>query len=303
MEVYYQGKNITGFVQIRSCIVRDTCGGRCDSLEMEFENAGMWYGWGPQEDDQIRVMRGGYDSGTMYLNSVLPADGKFRVYATALPCAARRKESRSFYRKSIEQIVRACAAAAGFSFSLFGVDGGTVIEYIQQENESAPSFLHRLLRYEGAKLKCINGRFAAIGVNWAQEQPEVMTISITSGQRGAEYKRSGSAKKSITIQSLYGSAKAVDDGAGGNRNEIRTAPVRNDFQAGRWARGLLLDENRECEEVILQTDFQQTLTAMVRVDVTGGTDADGQWLVDSVEHELYQGKTTARLRRCIRSIY
>ena len=55
MEIYYQGADITGMVQVRKCIARDTSGGRCDSLEIEFDNAAGWYNWGPEEDDQISL--------------------------------------------------------------------------------------------------------------------------------------------------------------------------------------------------------------------------------------------------------
>ena len=53
MEVYYQGTDITDMVRVNSCIVRDTAGGRCDSLEIEFGNAAGWYSWGPEEDNKI----------------------------------------------------------------------------------------------------------------------------------------------------------------------------------------------------------------------------------------------------------
>lgn len=302
MNIYYNGTDITTFVQVRKCTVRDTCGGRCDSLEVELENAETWYRWGPREDDRIVVTRGGYNSGTMYLNAVLPEEGKFRIYATALPCAARRKEWRSFYGRDLEQIIRSCAMASGMDFAMYGVAGGTEIPYIQQENESAASFLSRLLRYEGATLKCVNGRYAAIGIQWAQDRTAYDCISVAADQKAAEYRRFGGGKSALTVRWPGGSATALASGVAGNKAESRNLPVCNDIQAGRWARGVLLAENREQETLTLSMEFRPGFTAMVRMDVTGGTDADGAWLVQDVEHDLYNGATRTKLYRCLEGV-
>ena len=61
MEVYYQGTDITDMVRVNSCIVRDTAGGRCDSLEIEFGNAAGWYSWGPEEDNNVKLVRKGFE--------------------------------------------------------------------------------------------------------------------------------------------------------------------------------------------------------------------------------------------------
>ena len=52
----------------------------------------------------------------------------------------------------------------------------------------------------------------------------------------------------------------------------------------------------------MQNDFNPGLTALSRVDVTGDTDASGQWLVDEVEHDMKNLTTTATMRRCNYSI-
>lgn len=303
MEIYYQGKEITGLVQVRGCIVRDTCGGRCDSLDIEFENAAGWYGWGPEEDDQIVVVRGGYDTGVMYLNTVLPKEGRYRILATSLPCAARRKEYRSFSGKTIEEIMRTCGMVTGMDFALFGIDGKTMIPYIQQENEGAAAFLNRLLRYEGAKLKCINGRYTAIDIAYAQGRIAHQNIEITARQRGVNYQRNGAKHKSATIRTPYAEATAWDLAVPNNHTQARfDLPARNDMQAGRWARGMLLDHNRQCETLEVSSEFNAGFSALTRIDISGSTDATGEWLVEEVEHDLYNGSSLAKMNRCIYTI-
>ncbi len=304
MEIYYEGKDITGYVVPKRCIARDTCGDRCDSLEIEFENAEDWFRWGPQQDDRILVAHRGYDTGTLYLNTIVPENGKYRIWATSLPCAARRKESRSFADKTIEEIMRHCARSSGMEFRLYGVDGGTVIPYIQQNEESAAAFLRRLLMLEGATLKCINGAYVGIGIPWAQERAAHQSIEITPSQRGIDYTKTGKRLESYTVQTPYACATATDLSETGKRLTARSGeyPARDDIQAGRWARGLLLQHNRVCEVLRLRTEYNIGYTAMTRIDITGKTAATGAWLIEEAEHDFLGDASTVKLYRCISGI-
>ena len=305
MEFYYQGTEITDFVQIRKCVVHDTCGKRCDSLDMELEDAESWYRWGVQKDDEIQVIHRGCDSGVMYLHSVVPEDGKYRLIAAALPCRGRNRQYRSFRNKTIEEILRECALTTGMDYSLFGLDGGTVIPYIQQTDESSAAFLCRLLMLEGAKLKCVNGRYTAIGLAYAQGLSVQRTVDIISEQSGVRFLRTGVKTKTLTLETPYAKATAEDLAVENDYIQYRPGgeyPVMNAAQAGRWARGLLLEKNRECETLSLDTELDNGFSALVRFDVTGGTDADGAWLVEEAEHDLIRETSRAELRRCITTI-
>ena len=304
MNLYYQGTDIAKYVRMRSCVVRDSAGERCDSLKIEFDDAQIWTGWGPQEDDEIRITHNGYDSGILYLNTILPENGVYTLVAGALPCRARKKEYRSFTGKSLEEILRSCGMATGMSYALFGLDGRITIPYIQQENEGCAAFLRRLLQMEGAELKCVNGKYAGIGISYAQDLPASQSIELNPNSDKTEYRRNGNALRSLTVRTPYGSATATDmnvpsSHARAVRNDI---PARDSVQAGRWARGLLLGENRKSESLTLEMAFNIGFTAMARVDITGTTDATGEWLVQEAEHDLINLTSRAVLRRCIRSI-
>lgn len=305
MKIYYQGKDITGMVQTKSCVVRDTAGERCDSLEIVFEHAAGWYSWGTEEDDQIVVVNGGYDSGIMYVNTILPEDGKYRIIATSLPCAARNCEYKSYANKTIEEIMRDCAMQSGMDFQIYGIDGKTVIPYIQREHEGAAAFLSKLLMLEGAALKCVNGRYVAIGYGYAQEREPVTAIYVRPSQQGTRYSRGGQKLKALTIKTPYAEATARDLMVGSTHPHLKITgklPALNDIQAGRWARGKLLHVNRKCETVTISTAFDPVMTAMMRVNITGSTDATGEWLVEDVKHDIINRKTLTRLHRCIYSI-
>lgn len=304
MEITYQGYDITEWAQVRKCVCRDTAGNRCDSLDIEFENAAGWYRLSPREDDEIIVSHNGYDTGVMFVNTLLPEAGRFRMIASSLPCAARVKGYQSFTGRTIEEIMRACAMSSGMDFRIFGIDGSTVIPYIQRENEGCAAFLYRLLRLEGAQLKCTNGVYTAIGIEYAQARTAHQTIEVTADQAGMEYRRNGQTRRLLTVEAPYGTGTAQDLAVPADHGSmtVSDAPARSDIQAARWARGLLLDENRKCETLVMPSDFNVGYTAMTRIDIEGGSDAVGEWLIQEAEHDFIEMKSKATMHRCIETI-
>ena len=70
----------------------------------------------------------------------------------------------------------------------------------------------------------------------------------------------------------------------------------------RWARGFLLHHNRQAEELHLGMEYNAGLTALARIDIKSDTDADGNWIIDEVEHDFIMLKSRAKLYRCITTI-
>lgn len=304
MRIEYNGVNITQFCKVRRCIVRDGSGSSCDSLELELESAQTWDRWRPEADDRIVATLDTYSSGIMYVNTVSMEDGKYWIYATSFPCRAHGRRYASYYGYTLGDIMYQCAAACGMETASYGIDTSVSIPYIEQRDEGSAVFLLRLLEAEGAKLKCINGKLAAVGILYAQGLPVSRKIAVAANQRAAVYTRLGTRARRLTIQSPGLNVFAEDTAAPTDGEQIIFAslPVNGVVQAGRWARGMLLAHNQKAEQIRLNTVFDPLLTSLVRVDVTGGTQADGEWMVEDVEQDLYNRKTMATLRRCIDTI-
>lgn len=301
MILYYEGVDITGSVNIRRCIHRDMSHGRADSLEIEMDHAAAWYRWGAKTDDTIRIIHNGYDTGKLYLNAVCPERDTFRIIATSLPSAARRKAWMSFERRTLESIVRNMAAECGLEAKLYGIDASFTYPFLLRRNEGCAAFLERLCTWEGATVKAFNGAFRAISVDYAQGLDARRRLMITSEQKGVVYTKRENIKYSgITVETPYAQATAFDAAAGGNNHPVLTQlPARDMAQAARFARGLLLMHNRKAEILSITSSFDAGMTSMIRVDVEGNTDANGQWLVDEVEHDLYNEQSTVRMLRVL----
>ena len=77
------------------------------------------------------------------------------------------------------------------------------------------------------------------------------------------------------------------------------APL-TDIQAARWGRYYLMDHNRKKESITVQSEFNPALTAMQRIDIEGAY--AGEWLIQNVEHDLINLKSTVTMHRCIWSV-
>lgn len=304
MELYWEGKDITGYVIVTKCVHRDVSHGRSDSLEIEFARAASWHRWGPETDDRIHVILDGYDTGAMYLNTILPEGDRYRIVATSLPTAANRKAWDTYRNFTLESVLNRCATECGMGAKLYGIEGGYRYPFLMRQNESCAAFLDRLGVWEGMAIKAVNGAFRGIGIEYAQKRNPILTLNITPDTTGTQYIRRKNEKRSaITVRTPYAEATARDSAAEGGYQIIKSEiPAMDAATAGRWARGLLLHCNRTAETFRMGMKFNPHMTAMARVDITGGTDADGEWIVDEALHDLKNGSTEIKLFKCITTI-
>ena len=303
LRLFYNGKDITGSVDILECVVRDVSRRESDCMNLLVDHADKWFQWGVQKNDTLRVTRSGYDTKNLYLNTIVPEEGAFRIYATGSKCTPFPAKWESYEKKTLGAIMAACAGEGNMGSQQNGISGGILYEYLLRENLSAPVFLEQLINREGAVMKSLNGKFCAIGIGYAQGLKCMHTVQVGSKLAEAQYvDRRDQSWSSVTIDTPFGKGTAIDRKSSGKSRVITDIAVDNDAQAKRWAKGILLCHNREGEILTVEMDFNPGYTAMVRVDVDGNTDTKGQWLVDEVEQDLVTGRTKGKLFRCVTSI-
>ena len=226
MTLYYNGVDITDAVEIVEATNTDACGGRCDCLDIAFAKPSQWYAWQPNTDDVIRLEHNGYDTGDMYVSAFFPEAGLFKITAFSIPQKARTRRWQAFRNMKLKDIVYACASECGMSYGLYGIDGNIRYPFILRRNEGAAAFLSRLCAYEGAVLKCVNGKIAVIGIEYAQKRDAIRGWELASDTDGVTYtRRSDNRVRCMTVRSPDGDAKALDVNAEKGIERIATAPA------------------------------------------------------------------------------
>lgn len=304
MRIIWNGTDITAYCNVTGCVHRDAAGGRNDSLEMEMDRADVWYRWAPDEGDEIEVTQDGYTTGIMYLTAVIPCGDKYRILAGSVKPAGDRKTWAGYENNSFRALAERCAAECGMKAKIFGMDEDLLIPYCMRRGEGCAAFLTRIGRAEGFKIKAFSGVFRAIYLPWAEGLAPVSRITITADQKGVNYRRRGSAKyTALTVQTPWTRATARDIAAAGNRPAVVTdLPAADAATAGRWARNLLRDHNRQAEELTVDQRLDTRLAALSRVSVDGGTDMDGEWIIEEAEHDLHNRNTSVRMFRIMDTV-
>lgn len=304
MQIYYERVDITRDAEIVAATVRESAGEQADALEVTMQNPSQWNRWQPKRGERVEAVRGDYTTGTMYVDTLMPDNGKYRLLASSMTAEAGRRRWQSYEQCTLKDIVASVAAETGMEYGIFGIDERTEYTYMLRQNETAAGFLSRILRMEGAILKCAFGRLSVVGIEYAQSLAVTREIRLTSETSGVKHRRAeGMAYAACEIISPYGHGNAVDVAVeNGITLTLADEPVYNDIQAARWARGALLWENRKAETLTFQTDFDASLTAMTPVVITGGESYDGYWMTDAVEHDLYNGSTRCGLMRFVETV-
>ncbi len=295
----YQGVDITQDVDMVECVHTDVSGGACDCLNIKLDHAEKWFGWGPEKNDTIQILRNGYDTGTLYLNTVAPEDGAYRILATSAKCVPFLRESRAYQKTTLDAIMTACAGECGMGAKQYGAASATYYAYLLRREETPPAFLERLCGLEGAVMKTFAGNFTAIDVLTAQGLPAMHELNLEADQMDSRYTdRRDILWKSVEIKTPFGSGSARDSAADGADKLFTHIAVDDDAQAKRWARGLLLMHNRLAESLEIEMDFNPGYTAMARINVNSKTAAAGEWVIDQARHDFINGRTRAKLLRC-----
>lgn len=299
MRIIWNGTDITDYCEIAGCVHRDAAGGRNDSLDLTLGRASAWYRWAPEEGDEIEVTQDGYTTGKMYLTAVIPTEGKYRILAGSVKPSAVRKSWTGYQGQTFRALLEKAAAEIGMKAKVFGMDTDITIPYCLRDGESATAFITRIGKMEGFRIKAYGGALRAVYLPWAEEQSAVSRIEISAKQRGVNYRKRESAKyATMTVVTPWARATARDSAAGGTGQIlVTTLPARDNVIAGRWARHLLKDHNRQAEELTIDQAFDARLSALARVDVDGGTDMDGKWIIEEAEHDLKNRTTSVRMYR------
>lgn len=65
---------------------------------------------------------------------------------------------------------------------------------------------------------------------------------------------------------------------------------------------MLLSQNRKAERLSIESDFHSAWTAMVRIDIAGETDANGNWVIDEAVHDFVNRKSRVTMLRCVETV-
>lgn len=304
MEIIYQGVDITDSVQIAGLKIYDESAGKCDSAEITLENISAWLRWAPMVGDEMEIREGGISTGVLYIDTMQPDRGHYRLLLTGLNRDARTQKNAMYKNMTFAEIARECAAECRCEALFYGINTAVRYECITRKAETAPAFMERLANMEGAVLKMFGGRMVFIGIEYAMERQAHQTMELSAWQGTYTLKMRPTQKaKAMHVIAPEADVWAYDSSAPGGTLTRTDLPAQDSATAGRWARGLLMINNMDAEMLEITTELNTGMTAMTRIDISSAEkQLEGRWIIRRCEHDLMGRATRTCLIRTVGTI-
>ena len=154
--VIYNDVDITKDITITSCFMTDSNGGKQDYCKISFANGGkLWQEWKPQYNDELNIINGYSESGTMFINGIESNDKNYTLILLPTPTTAKKKKSRIWRDVKLSEIISDVANNTGFDVELYDFNDYTY-KSKAQINKTDIAFMCECCAYEGYNVKIYN---------------------------------------------------------------------------------------------------------------------------------------------------
>ena len=301
MNVYNKGVDITADVFVNTCEHDTYAGGRADALTVRFiDSKKLWDAWTPLCGDTIRITEGAADTGEMFVGDIVPENGLFTIFASALPPGARVRKTRAWENFRFLQIAADIAAAHGLTVDAYDVTDRTYT-YIRQDDQGDFEFFNRLCVLEGCALAMFGKKMVVYDEQAREGAAAQKTIKIGVDGQFRFSDRSDCTYGAAEIRSgdFYG--KFTAPGGDASRILRPRRPIRcaSDAEAIRFARGLLRAANKDA----YSGHFRRKLTcdfaaaSTVNIEVEKAPSWNGKVFVTHARADYVRGISKIFFRR------
>lgn len=297
MEFLIEGKDVSQSIKPDAVIATDRVG-RADDARFVFERDARWWNWEISRGERIEWRSDGYTTGILYADARGPEQGQYTLTASSIPPTQTNEPCWAGYDNiTLGLLLRRYAGLLGLEYSGYGVDETIHYQRAARENESALSFINRILLAESAALKVSDGKLAAISMKYVDASTATKAYRVRSGDmhayRDNSWNRWGAVR---VVTSRFTRTVRIQEGP---EHVMYDLPVHNIDQAERWALGHLLAHNATCETMTLTRPLDGSVCALTRVDLEGESIYEGEWVVIEAQHDTRESHSKITLRRAI----
>lgn len=301
LRVYINDKDITESIAVASCYYEQHAEGEADSLSITFSDTRkQWANWKPSaEGDTVRITDGALDSGKLYLDSLKPENGNYKLQAYSTPKSAFSVKSRSFDGISLPELARKIASDNGLTAKLYSVPE-TQCKYAQQRGQSDLAFLHAMCKRAGVSFIVYNCALCLYGEKQieSKEAAKTITLGLKDSYTVTDDKQAAYSSCELRNGTYTGTAK--DSGVKTGkvyRDTVRAAWAgQADANAAAAARLRELNKGTKRAELTMSTQRQIAAGSVIRLVCTGWT---GKAFVYRVRHDMQAKKSRIWVRKPI----
>lgn len=300
IQIIYKGVDITASVSINRCWHDMYAAGQSDTLFLRVnDTTNMWDTWAPSIGDEIAVVYGAIGTGTMFVTSATPKNGKYEIAAQSAPATGFEKRDKAWKQVRLLQIAEEIASKNGLGFKSYGVTD-QLYPYLLQSNEGDFHFLHRRAQLEGCAFLVYDKTLILYSESYMESQAPIETLEVT---------QDGDYEYTDRRADLYGSCLIENglytgkfDAGNGSGRVLKPSPsfhIGSNAEASRYAQGLLRASNKGCCGGFVRTPIMTGYAAASTVDLKNvrAPSWDGSVFIDHLRNDYSKGKSKVSFRR------
>jgi len=300
MNLYYNGTDITGNVDMRSAKYTDRAGTTADSIDLVFNDPeGQWSVWNPQPDkDTLRLWHEGVDSGVMSIDRPMARKGVFELGAVSIPQEARGGAFQVWEDIRFIELLKDFAERWGLKLKTYDLPD-FCYQRVHHNGEPALSWLASRCMLESCILKVIDDALVVVHVP-AMEAKEATAEIALNDHPGWNYESMSHllcAGVRVVNGKIIGEFQTPDNCIGPILVENRI-PALSFGEAQRFAKGIARAANARAHRLTIPIALSEQYAAGQIVNVSAwGAMLNGRWFIAECVHSFIDEKTTLALRR------
>ena len=282
ISISYNGFDITQDVDITSCILTDSNGGKQDYCTISFANGGkIWQEWQPQINDTVNVKKGHCDSGKMYINDIQSVNGGYSLILLSTPTTAKKRRNKVWRKGRLSEIINDVANRIGFKVQKIGFTD-RLYETLTQTDETDVAFLDRICALEGYNVKIFDGNIIIYNERLLKGEKASGTIvpsdTISSKFDTADVIYNCVSVKYYDVQKRRLISYTATENIDGESISVITK-VDNQAQAERFARNIMYNKNKFKNCGCLYMKYADVFASGSVVDLADYKGYNGKWYI------------------------
>jgi hypothetical protein len=299
----YEGKDITGAVNIKSADIYDNAGGVADKTELVFADAeSLWSKWKPAKGHKLIIKNQGFSSGLMYVDEWYQSRGLFRLKAISTPLSSKTTKTRSWENIRFLKLASDIAQNQGLTLQTFNITDW-LYERADQVDKTDLEFLNERCILEGYCLKITDGKAVIYNEALQENESPVKTIYRSSFIGDYDFHSisnglySGCIVRHMTEKGELIKHEFMPVAAPCGPVLKKDIPLNNQGEAERYAKGFLRYSNKHETVGLIKIKLDMNIAAgnMVRIADVGM--ADGNYFIDRIIPKLTSDISILNLRK------
>lgn len=299
LRVFVNDKDVTETISVTSCFYDMHAEGEPDKIEITFaDTKKQWAKWKPSaEGDTVKITDGPVNSGKLYIDTIKPENGKYKLQAYSTPKSAYSLKSRSFEGLSLPQLAKKIADENKLDLKLYSVPE-TKVKYAVQKGQSDLAFLHTMSKRAGVSFIVYNGALCLYSEKAIEGKDAQKTIELDLKDKFTATDDKHGTFTTCELSNGQFTGKATDSGikTGKTHRETVTEAWANQADANAAAAARLRQLNKSGTRAEIEMSTQRELAAgsVIRLISLNWT---GKAFVYRIRHDLKAKKSKIWVRK------